>query len=153
MTIMTLNKRDSMSRAKAGDVVKVHFTGTLDNGNIFASTKDSEPLEFTIGGGSTFQKFEEDIIGMIAGDTKKITVEPDDGFGRRDDKLVFKVDKEGGPQELMLEVGKKLQMKQENGKVVDIIVTEVDDATITLDANYPLAGKTLTFDVKLMEIV
>ena len=153
MTIMTLNKRDSMSRAKAGDVVKVHFTGTLDNGNIFASTKDSEPLEFTIGGGSTFQKFEEDIIGMIAGDTKKITVEPDDGFGQRDDKLVFKVDKEGGPQELMLEVGKKLQMKQENGKVVDIIVTEVDDATITLDANYPLAGKTLTFDVKLMEIV
>ena len=142
-----------MSRAKAGDVVRVHFTGTLDNGNIFASTKDSEPLEFTIGGGSTFQKFEEDIIGMIAGDTKKITVEPDDGFGQRDDKLVFKVDKVGGPQELMLEVGKKLQMKQENGKVVDMIVTEVDDATITLDANYPLAGKTLTFDVKLMEIV
>ncbi len=142
-----------MSRAKAGDVVRIHFTGTLDNGNVFASTKVDEPLEFKIGDGSTFQKFEEDIIGMIAGDTKKITVEPDDGFGQRDDKLVFKVDKEGGPQELMLEVGKKLQMKQENGKVVDMIVTEVDDTTITLDAKYPLAGKTLTFDVKLMEIV
>ena len=142
-----------MSRAKAGDVVRVHFTGTLDNGNIFASTKDGEPLEFTIGGGSTFQNFEEDIIGMKVGDTKKITVEPDDGFGQRDDNLVFKVDKEGEPQELMLEVGKKLQMKQENGKVVDMIVTEVEGETITLDANYPLAGKTLTFDVKLMEIV
>jgi len=113
-----------MSRAKAGDVVRVHFTGTLDNGDVFASTKDDNPLEFTIGGGSTFQNF-----------------------------VVFKVDKEGGPQELMLEVGKKLQMKQENGKVVDMIVTEVEGETITLDANYPLAGKTLTFDVKLMEIV
>ncbi len=141
-----------MSRAKAGDVVRVHFTGTLDNGDVFASTKDGEPLEFTIGGGSTFQKFEEDIIGMKAGDTKKITVEPDDGFGQRDDNLIFKVDKEGVPQQFMLEVGKKLQVKQENGKVVDILVTEVDDETITLDANYPLAGKTLTFDVKLMEI-
>jgi len=142
-----------VSRAKAGDVVRVHFTGTLDNGNIFASTKDDEPLEFTIGGGSTFQKFEEDIIGMKAGDTKKITVEPDDGFGQRDDNLVFKVDKEGVPQQLMLEVGKKLQVKQDNGKVVDMLVTEVDDETITLDANYPLADKTLTFDVKLKEIV
>ncbi len=142
-----------MSRAKAGDIVRVHFTGTLDNGDVFASTKDDDPLEFTIGGGSTFQNFDEDIIGMKAGDSKKIIVEPDDGFGQRDDNLVFKVDKEGGPQELMLEVGKKLQMKQENGKVVDMIVTEIEDETITLDANYPLAGKTLTFDVKLMEIV
>ena len=142
-----------MSRAKAGDVVRVHFTGTLDNGNVFASTKDKEPLEFTIGGGSTFQKFEGDIIGMKTGDTKIITVEPDDGFGQRDDNLVFKVDKEGVPQQLLLEAGKKLQMKQDNGKVVDMLVTEVDNETITLDANYPLAGKTLTFDVKLMEIV
>ncbi len=142
-----------MSRAKAGDVVRIHFTGTLKNGDVFASTKDNEPLEFRIGGGSTFLKFEEDIIGMKAGDTKKITVEPDDGFGQRDDNLVFKVDKEGVPQQFMLEVGKTLQVKQENGKVVDMLVTEVDDATITLDANYPLAGKTLTFDVKLLEIV
>ena len=142
-----------MSRAKVGDVVRVHFTGTLDNGNVFASTKDDKSLEFKIGGGSTFQKFEEDIIGMIAGDTKKITVEPDDGFGKRDDNLVFKVDIEGVPQQLVLEVGKKLQMKKENGKVVDMLVTEVDDANITLDANYPLAGKTLIFDVELLEIV
>ena len=142
-----------MSAAKAGDVVRVHFTGTLDNGDIFASTKDNEPLEFTIGGGSTFKKFDENIIGMKIGDTKKITVAPDDGFGRRDDNLVFKVDKEGIPQQFMLAVGKKLQVNQEKGKVVDMLVTEVDDETITLDANYPLAGKTLTFDVKLMEIV
>ena len=142
-----------MRRAKAGDVVKIHFTGTLNDGNVFASTKDNEPLVFTIGGGSTFQKFEEDIIGMETGDTKKITVPPDDGFGQRDDKLVFKVDKDEVSQHLMLEVGKKLQVKQENGKVVDMVVAEVDDETITLDANYPLAGKTLTFEVELMEIV
>ena len=101
-----------MRKAKAGDVVRVHFKGILENGNVFASTQDNEPLEFTIGGGSTFKKFEEDIIGMEAGDSKNITVEPDDGFGQRDDNLVFKVDKEGVPQQLKLEVGKKLQVKQ-----------------------------------------
>lgn len=141
-----------MIQAKLGNKVKIDFTGTLENGEIFATTKHYEPLEITIGKGETFQKFEENIIGMQAGDTKKIIIEPDDGFGHRSNELIYQVKKTSLPKEIIPAIGEKLHIKMEDGKELDLYITEMDDTTVTLDANYPLAGKTLAFDVELLEI-
>lgn len=141
-----------MSQAKENDKVKVHYTGKLDDGTVFDSSKERDPFEFTIGAGQVIPGFEQGIIGMAAGDTKTVKLEPEDAYGKVRDDLVVDVKKSEMPADLKAEVGKQLQINQADGKVIPVTITDVSEETVTLDANHPLAGKALTFEIELLEI-
>ncbi len=142
-----------MNQAKTGDTVKVHYTGKLEDGVVFDSSKDRPPLEFTIGGGEVIAGFENGIIGMEVGSTKTISIPPEEAYGPRREELVLYVKKTDFPDNIVPAVGQQLQVRQPNGGIIDLVVTEMNDDTVTLDANHPLAGKTLIFDVELVEII
>jgi peptidylprolyl isomerase len=141
-----------MSQAKDKDTVKVHYTGKLEDGSVFDSSTGREPLEFTLGTGSVIPGFDQGIVGMAIGETKTITITPDDAYGPLRKELVIEVKKSDIPGEIDTSVGQRLQIPQPEGQPIPVVITEVTDETITLDANHPLAGKTLIFDVELVEI-
>ncbi len=141
-----------MTQAKAGDNVKVHYTGKLDDGTVFDSSAEREPLEFSLGSGNVIPGFEEAIVGMAPGESKTATIPPDQAYGPRRDELAIAVEKEQIPTDLAVEVGQQLQISQNNGQVIPVIVTDVSDSKVTLDANHPLAGQQLTFDIELVEV-
>ena len=149
-----------MAQAKTGDKVKVHYTGRLEGGEVFDSSDcreddcgcDSGPLEFTIGEGSVIPGFEQAIVGMVPGDTKTVVIPVDQAYGERMEQMVAVVDRKDLPADLVLEEGNQLEVTQEDGHVFPVIITEVTDSTVTLDANHPLAGRELTFDLRLVEI-
>jgi len=137
--------------AKQGDTVKVHYTGKLEDGTVFDSSKDRDPLEFTIGSGSIIPGFENGVIGMSVGESKTVEIAPDDGYGQRRDDLTVTVEKERLPENINVEVGQALRMERENGRTIDVVVSEIKEDEVTLDANHPLAGKKLIFDIELVE--
>ncbi|RLC22079.1 MAG: peptidylprolyl isomerase [Deltaproteobacteria bacterium] len=141
-----------MSKAKDGDTVKVHYTGQLENGDVFDSSREREPLEFIIGSGNVIPGFENGIIDMEVGDTKRISISPEEGYGERREELVVKVLKNEFPDHITPSVGQQLQIRREGGDILNVNITALDDDSITLDANHPLAGQTLLFDVELVEI-
>ena len=142
-----------MSQAKDGDTVKVHYTGKLEDGSVFDSSKDRDPLEFKLGSQSVIVGFENGILGMEVGETKSITISPEDGYGPTRKELVSTVEKRlFDEQNLTPEVGKTLQIPQQDGRQYNVRITAVEDDSVTLDGNHPLAGKTLTFDVELVEV-
>jgi peptidylprolyl isomerase len=141
-----------MSEAKPGDKVKVHYTGKLADGTQFDSSADQEPLEFTLGAGEVIQGFEEAVVGMNPGDTKTATIGADEAYGDYDEDLVLEVERDQFPPEITPEVGQRLQLHQPDGEVVGAVVTGFDDETVTLDANHPLAGQDLTFEIELVAI-
>jgi len=141
-----------MSQAEKGSRVKVHYEGKLEDGTIFDSSKDRPPLEFEIGGGNVIPGFESGVIGMGIGDKKTVTLKPDDAYGDRRDDLTIEVDKSQFPEHITPSLGQQLQMEQPNGQPVSVTVTNIGDEKVTLDANHPLAGKTLIFDIELVEI-
>lgn len=141
-----------MSQAKRGDTVKVHYTGKLQNGEIFDSSIGSDPLEFTIGNRELIEGFESGVLGMEIGTKKTITIPPEGAYGSRNEELVADVDRAKLPDHINAEIGQALQITQPNGKTINVIMTEVTDDTVKLDANHPLAGKTLTFEIELVEI-
>ncbi len=141
-----------MSQAKNGDTVKIHYTGTLENGEEFDSSKDHEPLEFVLGEGNVIPGFENGVIGMEEGDSKNITIPPEEAYGIINNELIVGVTRSEFPENITPSVGLQLQMMQQNGNPINVIVTALDDNNVTLDANHPLAGKTLIFDIKLVEI-
>jgi peptidylprolyl isomerase len=141
-----------MSLAKNGDKVKVHFTGKLKNGKIFDSSKDSKPLEFTVGAGEMMPGFEKEILGMTRGDTKAFTVLPEEAYGSRREELVTTVEKSHFPPDSTPTIGQPLQITLPAGEVLDLLITGIDGDMITIDANHPLAGETLLFEVELVEI-
>lgn len=138
-----------MRQAKNGDTIKVHLTGKLENGEVFSKPAD-EPLEFTLGCGELIRGFEKGIIGMEFGQTKKITVPPEEAYGSRQEELVFDLEK----SDFLVTpvIGQHLQLRRRSGNSLKVTVTGVDEDTVTLDANHPLAGKPLFFKVKLVEI-
>jgi peptidylprolyl isomerase len=142
-----------MSQAKDGDKVKVHYTGKLENGEVFDSSKDRQPLEFEIGGGNVMPGVEKGIIGMEIGDTKSIQIPPEDAFGPWRRELLVDLKRNEFPENMNLTVGQKLQMRHMDGDPLSLIITDVNEDTVMLDANHPLAGKTLVFDVELIGIV
>lgn len=142
-----------MSQAKDGDKVKVHYTGKLENGEVIDSSKDRQPLEFEIGGGSVMPGVEKGIIGMEIGDTKSIQIPPEDAFGPWRRELLVDLRRNEFPENMNLTVGQTLQMRDMDGDPLSLIITDVNEDTVTLDANHPLAGKTLVFDVELIAIV
>lgn len=141
-----------MAEAKNGDTVRIHYTGTLDDGSVFDSSEGAEPLEFTLGSGQVIPGFEQAVEGMQPGDKKEVTIPSDEAYGAHNDEWVLVVDRENFPEHIEPEAGQQLELSQ-NGQSFVVTVTEVSDASVTLDANHPLAGKDLTFELELVEIV
>jgi len=142
-----------MASAQAGDTVRVHYTGKLDDGTVFDSSAGSDPIEFVIGDHQVIPGFEDGVTGMAIGETKTITIPFDQAYGAYDDGLVLDVPRDQFPEHITPEVGEALQLQQPDGNVITVIISEVSDESVTLDANHPLAGEDLTFDLELAEIV
>jgi peptidylprolyl isomerase len=141
-----------MSQAQVGDQVKVHYTGKLDNGAVFDSSTTREPIEFRVGEGSVISGFEQAVIGMSPGETKTTTIPSERAYGSYNPQLVMVVQRPQLPPDFSVEVGQQLQIRQENGQLIPVMVTDVSESNVTLDANHPLAGQDLTFDIQLVEI-
>ena len=141
-----------MTQAKNGDKVKVHYTGKLEDGTVFDSSLNDEPLEFTIGEGDLIPGFELAVVGMIPGDSKTEKIPADQAYGPHIDEMVMEVEREYMPTDFEPEVGQQLQVRQSDGEVIPVIITEVSDSSVTLDANHPLAGMDLIFEIQLVEI-
>lgn len=141
-----------MVQAQRGDRVKVHYTGKLDDGTVFDSSTNREPLEFTIGEGSLIPGFEQAVVGMSEGETKKETIPTENAYGSYAEEMVLTIDRGAMPAEIEPAVGQQLHLQQADGQMIPVIVTDVSDATVTLDANHPLAGENLTFEIQLVEI-
>jgi len=141
-----------VSTVKEGDMVKVHYTGKFEDGTVFDSSKDKEPLEVAIGQGQVIPGFEKGIMGMKKGAVKTITLTPENAYGQVRDDLIVKVKKSDIPENIEPKIGLNLQMKQSDGQVINLVVSEIAEETVTLDANHPLAGKTLVFDIEVVEI-
>ncbi|MFP4350383.1 MAG: FKBP-type peptidyl-prolyl cis-trans isomerase [Thermodesulfobacteriota bacterium] len=142
-----------MTQANKGDTVRVHFTGRLEDGTEFGKTKEDEPLEFTIGQGQVIPGFEQSTVGMEPGEKKTVELEPDQAFGEKRPELISKVERSVVPEHIDLNLGSQLQVTSADGNPVQVTVTELTDEHVTLDANPPLAGLPLTFDIELVEVV
>jgi len=141
-----------MSQAKSGDNVKIHYTGTLEDGTEFDSSAGREPLAFALGTGQVIAGFDNAVDGMTVGESKTVTIPADEAYGDRTEQLVQEVPKTALPEEMKPEVGMQLQSQTPDGQVMNLVVTGIAEETVTVDANHPLAGKALTFAIELVEI-
>lgn len=141
-----------MQQAKRGDTVHVHYRGTLDDGTEFDSSEGSDPIVFTLGSGEVIPGFETAIEGMSAGDKKTERIEAANAYGEHRDELVFSVPQTQMPEGSDVEVGDMLRVGFPDGSSAEVLVAAVEDGNVTLDANHPLAGKNLTFDLELVSI-
>lgn len=139
--------------ARSGDKVRVHYRGKLEDGFEFDTSVGGDPLVFVIGSGEVIPGFEEGTMGMSVGQLKTITIEPEDAYGPHREELLVEMPWEYFPEDIVPEVGMQLKLVDENGDEVPVVVVDVDDETVLLDANHPLAGKKLTFDIELLEIL
>ncbi len=141
-----------MSAAKAGDNVSIHYTGKLDNGTEFDSSAGRDPLKFEVGSGQVIPGFDKAVEGMTVGDNKNVRIEPGDAYGERHEQLIQVVPRSALPDEIDPAVGMPLQSRGPDGQVLDLTITEVSDESVTVDANHPLAGFALNFDIELVAI-
>jgi peptidylprolyl isomerase len=144
---------EDMAQAKTGDTVNVHYTGKLDDGTVFDSSEGGNPLEFAIGEGNVIPGFEQAVIGMSPGDSKTATISSEEAYGPYYEERVLVVDRQQIPSDLPVDVGSQLQIQQQGGMVIPVVVTDITDGEVTLDANHPLAGEDLTFEIRLVSIV
>ncbi len=142
-----------MVQVKAGDTVRVHYSGFLDDGTVFDSSLEREPFEFTLGQGMVIPGFEDAVVGMDVGDTKTVNIPTDQAYGPYRDELLVAVERSQVPPNIEPDVGVELQIRTPEGTVTNVTITEMDENSITLDANHPLAGQDLIFEIKLVEIV
>jgi peptidylprolyl isomerase len=142
-----------MREAKQGDTVRIHYTGKLDDGTVFDSSEGREPLEFTIGQEQVIPGFEKAVLGMQPGEKRSTTIVPDEGYGPYQDEMVFEVDRSKLPGNMEPQVGMELQVRTPDGMMIPVVIVDVADDRITIDANHPLAGRDLVFDIELVEIV
>jgi len=142
-----------MAQAKNGDTVKVHYVGKLPDGTVFDTSENREPLEFTLGQKQLIPGFEKAVVGMEKGDQVTVNVAPEDAYGQYDEKLIQVIGRETLPQDLEPEVGQFLEGVRGDGQRITVSVLDVNEANVTLDANHPLAGKDLVFDITLVEIL
>lgn len=141
-----------MNKAKNGDVVKVHYTGKLTSGDQFDSSEGRDPLQFTVGAGQMIPGFDQAIPGMNVGEKKTVTISPKDAYGEKIDEAIIEFPKANIPAEMKIEPGIKLQLRNEAGQPVPVVVTDIKDDVVVLDANHELAGKELIFNIELVEI-
>tara|TARA_R110002049_G_scaffold140930_5_gene302316 strand:+ start:46271 stop:46699 length:429 start_codon:yes stop_codon:yes gene_type:complete len=141
-----------MTEVKSGDTVQIHYTGTLTDGTTFDSSQGRDPLEFVVGSGQIIPGLDVALPGMTEGDKKVVKIPSDQAYGPLNPEMRQSVPREGIPADIPLELGTQLQMQTPDGQALPVTVVEVDDATVTLDANHPLAGKDLQFDIELVKI-
>lgn len=142
-----------MAQAKEGDTVQVHYTGKLGDGTVFDTSDEQTPLEFTIGGGQIIPGFERAVVGMEPGETKTATIPPEEAYGLHREEMTITVEKEQFPDDINPEPGQQLQVQQPDGRMALVVISDVSESTVTLDANHPLAGHPLTFDIQLVDLV
>ena len=142
-----------MPHAKEGDQVKVHYTGKFKNGEVFDSSREREPLAFTIGARQLIHGFDNGVRGMQVGETRIVEATPGDAYGPYHDRLVTVVQKKYFPKSITPRIGQQLQTEDERGRPINVRVTKIESENVTLDANHPLAGKTLIFEIEMMGIV
>lgn len=138
--------------AKQGDTVAVHYTGKLEDGEVFDSSRDRDPLEFEVGSGQVIPGFDRAVEGLEVGNSREVTVAPEEGYGEPREDLVVDVERDQFPAETEPEVGRQVQVQVAPGQNRVATIAEVQEESVTLDLNHPLAGKSLTFDVELVEI-
>lgn len=141
-----------MSQAKPGDTVRMHYSGKLSDGTLFDSSEGREPMEFNLGSGEIIPGLDQAVAGMSVGEEKTVTVTPEDAYGPRDPERVQAVPRSQFPDHIPTEPGTQLQMQTQDGQSVPVMVADADESQVTLDANHPLAGQELTFEVEVVEI-
>jgi peptidylprolyl isomerase len=142
-----------MQKPKTGDTVRVHYTGTLEDGSQFDSSRDREPMEFALGQGQLIAGFEKAVYDLAVGDSCTVVLTPEEGYGEVNPEMVQDVPRRMMPEGIELKEGIVLQGKAEDGRVDTFTVVAFTEEKVTLDANHPLAGKALTFEIELLEIV
>ncbi|MBO9151176.1 peptidylprolyl isomerase [Chitinophaga sp. GCM10012297] len=142
-----------MQQVKSGDKVRVHYHGRLQNGNTFDSSEGRDPLEFTVGSGQVIKGFDNGVLDMKPGDKKTLNIPVEEAYGPKSDELIMEFPKANIPADLNPEVGMELQMSNPQGQVFPVKVAAIGAEFITLDANHPLAGEALVFEIELVEIV
>jgi len=142
-----------MANAKEGDTVRVHYTAKLEDGTVFDTSEDGASMEFKIGAGELLKAFEGAVVGMAIGETKTIQIPAEEAYGPRKDEMVFEFDRTRAPENFDAEIGQELQMYRADGKPVTLTVIGKSEKSFTMDCNHSLAGKNLTFDVRLEEIL
>lgn len=141
-----------MAQARTGNHVRVNFTGKLDDGTIFATSINDEPIEFTMGDNEVLPAIEDAVEGMEPGETKSIRIAAEDAFGLRREDLVQEIPKASLPQDMDVEVGQQLWVDEMDEEPITVSVVDVSDATVTIDANHPLAGEDLIFDLEVVGV-
>jgi peptidylprolyl isomerase len=139
--------------AKTGDTVRVHYTGRLDDGNVFDSSEQREPLELTLGEARVIPGFQQAVVGMAPGTTKTAEIPSSKAYGDRQEEMVVNFDRQQIPPTIAPEPGQQVQLQTEQGEPIAATIVKVTDESVTVDANHPLAGQDLTFDIRLVEIV
>jgi peptidylprolyl isomerase len=142
-----------MAQAKSGDSVRVHYTGKFADGEVFDSSVGKDSIQFVIGTGQLIAGFDRAVVGMQPGEAKTVTFGPEEGYGVQQDNLMFVVERHTLPAQLNPEVGERYQIRQGDGSPLAVTVIAVSPESITLDGNHPLAGKDLTFEIQLVEIL
>jgi FKBP-type peptidyl-prolyl cis-trans isomerase 2 len=142
-----------MQQAKSGDKVKVHYYGRLTNGETFDSSEGKAPLEFEIGGGMVIKGFDEGVTGMAVGEKKTVNIPSEEAYGPRNPEMLVEFPKEKFPQDMEVEIGMQLMMNNGAGQQFPVVITEIKEEVVLLDANHPLAGQDLVFDIELVEII
>ncbi len=142
-----------MAQAKHGDTVRVHYTGTFDDGTVFDTSAEREPLQFTIGSGQVIPGFDNAILDMVVGAKKKVNIPAEQAYGPRSEELVAQIGRDRLPADLEIEIGQQLQVGLADGGQTVVMIVDLNDETVTLDANHPMAGMDLNFELELIEIV
>lgn len=141
-----------MAEAKPGDSVKLHYTGTLQDGTVFDSSQGREPLEFTLGSNQVIPGFERAVEGMSPGEAKTVNIPASEAYGPRRDDMILQVSPEEFPEHINPQVGDRLQIRQPDGSTFNVTVSDIGENAVTLDGNHPLAGQDLTFEIELVAI-
>lgn len=142
-----------MQQVKKGDKIKVHYHGRLTTGETFDKSEGREPLEFEVGGGMVIKGFDDGVTGMAVGEKKTITIPFGEAYGPRNPDMIIDMPKDRFPQDMELEIGMPLGMSDGHGQQFQVVVAEIKETSVTLDANHPLAGQDLVFDLELVEIL
>lgn len=145
-------QKKNMLQAKSGDTVKVHYSGRLTDGTTFDSSDGRDPLEFKVGNGDVIKGFDEGVSGMSVGEKKTVHIPADEAYGQKDEDRIVEFPKANFPPDMEPEVGMQLNMTNGSGQVIPVIILEVGEETVILDANHPLAGQDLIFDIELVDI-
>ncbi|MFC1919995.1 FKBP-type peptidyl-prolyl cis-trans isomerase [Chloroflexota bacterium] len=152
VVMLAIGCSSTIPQAETGDVVKVHYTGRLQDDTVFDSSVGSEPLKFTLGQGQVIPGFEQAVIGMQVGESRIVNIPADQAYGPYRDDMALKVERDKLPADIDPKVGMQLQVNQGAGRIMVVTIIEVSETTIKIDANHPLAGQDLTFDIELIEI-